>query len=434
MTALTQVLEGKVELERLFLWGWASDFVHDSRLSPVQSRTEGTASHNWLLQTRPVSNTLLRVLDDMAEELDYILENLRSEDRMLCPDLAPLRSFIDSLFSFMPYHVAKRSTSLLQDRLLNRDDTLLLQAAQIAGHPGSIHESYQNIVLLAKLKHMTSRVEQERKSQARSLLIYEPLTTKRQSWHFHSTLKDEGHTRTVLVEWVPFSRPNVQQDKMDELYDRIQALAELLHRPDMPSGFRVLRCLGYFLDISQSAVGMVYQFPLEASHPSTPWTLKEVIRRSQRPVLGFVFTLAHNIAFCVLQFHRTNWLHKNISTYNVVFFQDLLPTAERDASRPHNITRKETRGEEIPSAIGQSQTSMRPRKGEKKPLFLKLKATLFTKKPSKPDTKSRTAPAGTNTSNLKRAEEQPQNPSSVSLVPSERRSTYIQNRNSKTRI
>lgn len=422
MTALTQVLEGKMEHERLFLWGWASDFVHDSRLSPVQIWTEGTASHDWLLQTKPVSDLLLRVLDDMAEELDYILENLRSEDRMLGPDLAPLRSLVDSLFSFMPHHVAKRSTSLLQDRLLDGDDSLLQQAAQIAGHPGSIHESYQNIVLLAKLKHMTSRVEQEQKSQARSLLMHESLTTKRQSWHLYSTFKDEGHTRKVLVEWIPFSRPDVEHDKMDELYDRIQALAELLRRADMPSGFRILRSLGYFLDISQSAFGMVYQFPSAASEQCTPWTLKEVIQRFQRPVLGSIFMLARNIAFCVLQFHRTNWLHKNISTYNVVFFHDLLPTAERDASRPHRTTRKEMRGEEIPTATAQSQTSVRPVKAEKKPLFSKIKATLSTKEPSKVAPKSKTSPAGTDTSNLERAEAQPQNPSSDSLTPSTKRS------------
>ena len=116
----------------------------------------------------------------MAEELDYILENIRSEGPVLCPDLAPLRSLIDSLFGFMPYHVAKRSTILLQDRLLNGDDWLLLQAAHMAGHPGRIYESYHNIVLLAKLKQMTSRAEQERKSQDRSLLMSESLMKKRQ--------------------------------------------------------------------------------------------------------------------------------------------------------------------------------------------------------------------------------------------------------------
>lgn len=423
MTALTQVLEGRIELERLFLWGWASEFVHDSRLSPVQDRTEGTASQNWLLQTRPVSDPLLRALDDMAEELEYISENLGSEDRMLCPDLAPLRSHIDTLFSFMPYNVAKRSTSLLQDRLLNEDASLLLQTAEIAGHPGDIHESYQNIVLLAKLKHMTARVEQENKSKTRSLLMHEPLTTKWQKWHFYSTLEDEGRTRTVLVEWVPFSRPSVGLDKMDELYDRIQALAELLRQPYMPSGFRVLRCLGYFLDISQSAFGMVYQFPSSMVQPCTPWTLKEVIRRFQRPVLGSVFTLAHNIAYCVLQFHRTNWLHKNISTYNVVFFHDLLPTAKQESSRSHNSTRKETRREGDPSTIAQPQTSIRPKKDEKKPLLSKLKATLSTNAPSKPAPKSRSSPAGTSTSNLEKAVEQPRNTSSISLISSDRRST-----------
>ncbi|KAI4160296.1 MAG: hypothetical protein LQ342_005888 [Letrouitia transgressa] len=372
MIALTRVLEGKVEHERLFLWGWASGFVHDSLLGPMHDQPESAGSHNWLLQTRTLSDQTLSVLNGMTEELDYILGGLRSQDRALHLDLAPLRGFNNSLLSFMPNSIGRRLASLLQDRMLSADDSSLIQASQTPGYLGDFHESYHDIVLLSALRHMTSRIEHDKKSQVRTLLLPNPLITERRCWHFYSVLEDKERSNTVLVEWVPYSRPSIEQDKMDELYNRIQALAELLHRPEMPPGFRVLRCLGYFLDVSQSSFGMVYQFPFEASQPSIPWTLKEVIQRFRRPMLGTLFKLAHDIAFCVMQFHRTNWLHKNISTHNIVFFRDLLPEGERDAPpapKPHSTPLKETTLKQLLNTTDQPLASARPRKGEKNLFF-----------------------------------------------------------------
>jgi len=112
-----------------------------------------------------------------------------------------------------------------------------------------------------------------------------------------------------------------------ELFIRVEAIAELLNSDSKPAEFRVLHCSGFYHEPSRHGFGLVYDFPsLDNTAPESikPLTLADVLEdrrsRGERPLLEDRLKLARELANTVLEFHKVRWLHKNISAYNVVFF------------------------------------------------------------------------------------------------------------------
>jgi len=112
----------------------------------------------------------------------------------------------------------------------------------------------------------------------------------------------------------------------DELSARAQIIARLFNTViDVErSGLRVLQCRGYYRDENPSSFGLVY----EILGPKTiPITLRQLIKdtsreRSSRPDLGDLFELATKVVRCILEVHRIGWVHRSISSYNILFPPD----------------------------------------------------------------------------------------------------------------
>jgi hypothetical protein len=111
------------------------------------------------------------------------------------------------------------------------------------------------------------------------------------------------------------------------LFERVQKLSKLLSFASNPVDFRILRCCGFKCAPSRLAFTMVYEFPSAtgvSADPLRPVALRRVFRelreRHKRPLLGDRFRLAHRIADALSQCHKVGWLHKNISSYNILFF------------------------------------------------------------------------------------------------------------------
>lgn len=56
-----------------------------------------------------------------------------------------------------------------------------------------------------------------------------------------------------------------------------------------------------------------------------------------RPALGDKFKLAHALAASIAEFHKVGWLHKNISSSNIIFFSPQGSSPEKHISRPYVI-------------------------------------------------------------------------------------------------
>lgn len=111
------------------------------------------------------------------------------------------------------------------------------------------------------------------------------------------------------------------------------------------SGLRVLRCKGYYQGGKSSQedktgqkdkniqekmrwYNLVYELP---TNVPTPVTLRQIIERKahrdSRPNLGDVFSLATKIVRCVLEIHKVGWMHKGISSQNIIFLGDVKSSA-----------------------------------------------------------------------------------------------------------
>ena len=145
--------------------------------------------------------------------------------------------------------------------------------------------------------------------------------------------------RDVIVEEMLYSRNVADEAVARTLFDRMQHV--LGKQNSVAADFRALKCRGFYHVEGHHYFGLVYEYPETAAAATTATTgpsspparavqLAELIhdldvtdyKRSLLISLDDRFRLAYDLAAAVYAFHQVGWLHKNISSYNVLFFQD----------------------------------------------------------------------------------------------------------------
>ncbi|KAF8459298.1 hypothetical protein BDZ91DRAFT_799946 [Kalaharituber pfeilii] len=125
----------------------------------------------------------------------------------------------------------------------------------------------------------------------------------------------------LLIEWKEYNSRWVSKIG-HELYKRVRDLAKLLHHPEQDGtaipDLRILRCIGWFHDEANYRFGFAYDLP------GKPISLNSLIASKASntrvvPPLGMRFELATALARCLRAVHDLGWLHKNISSYNIIF-------------------------------------------------------------------------------------------------------------------
>jgi serine/threonine protein kinase len=98
---------------------------------------------------------------------------------------------------------------------------------------------------------------------------------------------------------------------------------------------------------------MVYDLPppISAEMENDPVTLKGMIKATQttlsQPILDDKFQLASTLANALLEFHMVGWLHKDLTSSNIIFCpRDYLPTTDM-AREPYIIGFNHSRPDEI---------------------------------------------------------------------------------------
>ncbi|KAL2158943.1 hypothetical protein VTH06DRAFT_2973 [Thermothelomyces fergusii] len=142
--------------------------------------------------------------------------------------------------------------------------------------------------------------------------------------------------RRVMVEWrITGLAPSRFADESSELERRRDAIAQLLHEISTmadAADYRVLDCLGHFNEtrsMFNHMVGFISLFPEWADEQAEPITLHSLLQASfdsekagTVPGLGVRFGLARRLATALYQLQCSNWLHRNLSSHQVVFFRD----------------------------------------------------------------------------------------------------------------
>ncbi|EHK43558.1 hypothetical protein TRIATDRAFT_226191 [Trichoderma atroviride IMI 206040] len=125
-----------------------------------------------------------------------------------------------------------------------------------------------------------------------------------------------------------------REDISSLLFQRLENVLALSSRA--ASTFRALICKGLYYDEQRHTIGLIYSFPqgplqgaLAKEVKPRVLQLAEVLRRYGDPVdyerniivsIDERLRLAYNLAMAVFEFHKIRWLHKNISSYNIIFF------------------------------------------------------------------------------------------------------------------
>jgi serine/threonine protein kinase len=168
------------------------------------------------------------------------------------------------------------------------------------------------------LRLRPERLINRRPFQAGELGVYLDLATE-----------EEGNTKPVLIEWITYTTAWIG-DQGTELFNRIGKVAQTLRLLSDLELFPTLQCKGFFHELNRHAFGLVYEIPIperttikETGHRPAIISLNALIETSKnvrrRPSLERIFALALNLADALSKFHKVGWLHKNLSSYCVVF-------------------------------------------------------------------------------------------------------------------
>jgi len=252
---------------------------------------------------------------------EFYLTLLRQTNDELCTALSEeTRLSIDSIFLVLTTH-QKTEQCIQQSEALH----------------GILQES-KDPAALAAMRYMSLKLGKPLEGDFASHRIEGSLltpdlskfdvTVRPQTW-FYSYGHQEDEQRPTLVEFVQYwksirgmtERSEEFKKTVDAMFQRVQELVSLLKMAHTLPGFRVLDCLGTFHDAQKQRFGLVYGYP---EGKPLPVRLNSLLRRGRNcplnPDPAEKLNLAQILVACVQNIHTSGWVHKAISSLNVIFF------------------------------------------------------------------------------------------------------------------
>ena len=311
-------LELEVEFERFQLWAQSADMLE---IDTIESLQYIGGRRSWICNSKHNFETIHMTLNTLLHEVISLQAILHHQQIVVIkPIYCPIRGIVDKLWFLLPSDTRQSLSRSLDSRMLNSENLEVLRQTR---KRFSADPKYENLALLAAIKQMTLEVDHDVSNKTMRLLKEGNVPIER-SFGSHSlgsiTNSDNRTSQSVLIEWRVYQAYWESQAARDEGYDRVEAIAELFNQPQYQLGLHVLRCTGYFHNLARHAFGMIYEFPPDLPPHARPISLRQFMRANRRPFLGELFNLARCLVQCILQFHKTSWLHKNISSHNIVFF------------------------------------------------------------------------------------------------------------------
>jgi len=131
-----------------------------------------------------------------------------------------------------------------------------------------------------------------------------------------------GSDRTLFLEWKQYG------DSADENAQetRTRNLASLLERLTVAEGLCIPRCLGYAANYRNYRTCLIFKHPVGTSKQLE--TLSRLLSSKGVPLLGDRFKLALSLATSLSAIHTSGWLHKQLSSHNVLFFSPTIAAGD----------------------------------------------------------------------------------------------------------
>ena len=327
-------------VSRRFMWAvWNKDKVEELLENLMKLNNAITSLMNWTKQeevldiTRRTNCSIVQLLDKV-EDLEDLVHALRinrnPEELAVDTDTTKFLSNGD-----LGKPNAPNLKELASIKLINQS---LEQAEN--GEPLGIRYGGQNRTL------ELDRDSLEILDMPRTTKIIIPARSEAIYWT-GQTMKDR-----VWVEWKSYERQVSDGSSPNNLIiERLEKLVTLLQEPVKPADFRVLRCLGYFVDRTAPCegrgsappgrVGLVFEKPREADQDAKPVSLLQLLEVPQKieswggePSLTARIELALKVSNALFCLHAVGWLHKGLQSGDIVFFRDRL-SHTFDLSKPY---------------------------------------------------------------------------------------------------
>jgi hypothetical protein len=278
----------------------------------------------------------------------------RSKYGKIVQDLRTLNDGLNALLNEGQAANYHRDFAIMSLRATSTDNVEVLQAIREAAqgtYEGLASTSDQRF---HALKLQTGRPREPASSTAPSIAMSAltmPSTESRQRDIY--VLKE----KPVILEWR--KHRGESPENVVALRTRTAGLANLLGHTPKPQGFRVLDCIGYCDDEIQERFGLVYRIPGQLADTNATLeitSLRDLLQsRSQTkiplPSLRDRFSLAASLANAILQLHAAKWLHRHVSSANVVFLNCRSSTNDGFHFEDHFIAGFDYSREDKPGAL-----------------------------------------------------------------------------------
>ena len=263
------------------------------------------------------------------QDLDILAEQEPRKDSYSHLVMKRVRSSIDELWNFLPPAIKSKLESTLESKIVATEDTEILD---------KIHSNfkedlnYRNIGLVAAIRSMIISMNRGEVKSSGLSIDSDQVSIKTEIAPFANLATVGENGRTVLVALLEYDQR--WRGKIGtELKERVEEVAELLHREEKPLNFRSLHCIHYFHSTPRHSFGLVLELPSTKNVGISPGqshvlvSLADLINRTRsqrkRPSLGDIFKLAEALATTVLAWHKVGWVHRAISAYNIIVFNSL---------------------------------------------------------------------------------------------------------------
>jgi serine/threonine protein kinase len=191
-----------------------------------------------------------------------------------------------------------------------------------------------------------------------------------------------------LVEWKSYADAT-EYDSVVEAGRQVESLVKLLQF-DKPDTMTVLHSLGYFQyeDQDRHLFGFISAFPPKADCNQPPVSLNDLLvdggkpkRSHSLPTLPQRIWIAQRLAITLLELHNADWLHKDLNSKNVIFFQgsgailnlDTPYVSGFEYARPDNISAISFSVRSSPTDIYRHPSLLGPfPAGQKRPRYNKI--------------------------------------------------------------
>ncbi|ORY12041.1 prion-inhibition and propagation-domain-containing protein [Clohesyomyces aquaticus] len=150
--------------------------------------------------------------------------------------------------------------------------------------------------------------------------------------------------------------PNISDELKDLLQERIRKLIDLLGGPGAQRYLHTLHALGYSEDPDYHCWWIVFRFPLAPPsvpepNSSQPLSLRAILSSPSKPALEVRYLLAKRLVDTLARLYASDWMHKGISSKNIIFPQSssatTMPSLETALVQGFNYSRQLTQAQTI---------------------------------------------------------------------------------------